>query len=265
MVRCHLPPYGSRVRTLLVVLLLLTVTLPAAADRRPRLRQWTPGPPGRPTAAIAFHASPPRTQPGRAGSPRPAHAPRHQAAQNRFQLQPSWSPDGRRVRRCDRTGSERIPRCRQDGLGGARSEGPPVTRRAEDRVPARRRRVHRRRAGCRRAARRRAEPGRSRVGADVTGSRSRSATRARWRPGLVPAHAISRAKLGATTPSWLPDGPPSSTPGAGLTRTALTGRSVLLQPAAWLGAAVSPSGTIVLQARVPAARATFDCAEAQRP
>jgi dipeptidyl aminopeptidase/acylaminoacyl peptidase len=63
--------------------------------------------------------------------------------------------------------------------------------------------------------------------------------------GLVPAHAIARAKPAATTPSWLPDGSAVVyTWRGGLTRTSLSGRSVLLRPAAGLGASVSPVGAI---------------------
>jgi dipeptidyl aminopeptidase/acylaminoacyl peptidase len=63
--------------------------------------------------------------------------------------------------------------------------------------------------------------------------------------GLVPAHAIARAKPEPTTPSWLSDG--SAVVYAwrgGVTRTALSGRSVLLHPVSGLGAAVSRDGTI---------------------
>jgi dipeptidyl aminopeptidase/acylaminoacyl peptidase len=59
--------------------------------------------------------------------------------------------------------------------------------------------------------------------------------------GLVPAHAIARSKPDASTPSWARDGASVVyTWRGGLTRTALTGRSVLLHPAAGLGAAFSP-------------------------
>jgi hypothetical protein len=63
--------------------------------------------------------------------------------------------------------------------------------------------------------------------------------------GLVPAHAIARAKHAPTTPSWLPDGSAVVyTWRGGVTRTSLSGRSVLLHPASGVGAAVSRKGAI---------------------
>lgn len=64
--------------------------------------------------------------------------------------------------------------------------------------------------------------------------------------GLVPAHAIARAKPGASTPSWAPDGGSVVyTWRGGLSRTTLAGQTVLLHPAAGLGAGVSPASGAV--------------------
>ena len=70
--------------------------------------------------------------------------------------------------------------------------------------------------------------------------------------GLVPAHAIARAKPEPTTPSWLPDGSAVVyTWRGGLTRTSLSGHSVLLHSVAGLGAAVSRDGTIAYAGQRP--------------
>ena len=67
--------------------------------------------------------------------------------------------------------------------------------------------------------------------------------------GLVPAHAIARVKPNASTPSWAPDeGSVVYSWRGGVTRTYLTGRSVLLHPVAGLGAAFSPVGGAVAYA-----------------
>jgi Tol biopolymer transport system component len=64
--------------------------------------------------------------------------------------------------------------------------------------------------------------------------------------GLVPAHAIARSKPGASTPSWSPDGGSVVyTWRGGVTRTFLSGRSVRLHDAAGLGAAFSPRSGVV--------------------
>jgi Tol biopolymer transport system component len=64
--------------------------------------------------------------------------------------------------------------------------------------------------------------------------------------GLVPAHAIARSKPDASTPSWSPDGGSVVyTWRGGVTRTYLSGRSVLLQNAAGLGAAFSPRSGVL--------------------
>jgi len=64
--------------------------------------------------------------------------------------------------------------------------------------------------------------------------------------GLVPAHAIATGKPGASAPSWSRDGASVvySWRG-GVTRTYLTGRSVLLHSAAGLGAAFSPLSDVI--------------------
>jgi hypothetical protein len=59
--------------------------------------------------------------------------------------------------------------------------------------------------------------------------------------GLVPAHAIATGKFDASTPSWAPDGASVVYTWRGrVTRTYLSGRSVLLHRGAGLGAAFSP-------------------------
>jgi len=64
--------------------------------------------------------------------------------------------------------------------------------------------------------------------------------------GLVPAHAIARSKPNASPPSWSPDGGAVVyTWRGGVTRTYLSGRSVLLHNAAGLGAAFSPRSDVV--------------------
>lgn len=64
--------------------------------------------------------------------------------------------------------------------------------------------------------------------------------------GLVPAHAIARGRPSASTPSWAPDGASVVyTWRGGVTRTWLTGRSVLLHPAAGLGAAFAPAAETI--------------------
>ena len=63
--------------------------------------------------------------------------------------------------------------------------------------------------------------------------------------GLVPAHAIARKKPDPSTPSWSPDGTAVVyTWRKGLERTALTGRTALLHPAAGLGASVAGDGAV---------------------
>jgi dipeptidyl aminopeptidase/acylaminoacyl peptidase len=64
--------------------------------------------------------------------------------------------------------------------------------------------------------------------------------------GLVPAHAIATTKANASTPSWAPDGGSVAYSWrGGVTRTYLSGRSVLLHGAAGLGAAYSPRSDVV--------------------
>lgn len=64
--------------------------------------------------------------------------------------------------------------------------------------------------------------------------------------GLVPAHAIARNRPGTSTPSWSRDGASVVyTWRGGVTRTYLTGRSVLLHNGAGLGAAFSPAADAV--------------------
>jgi hypothetical protein len=61
----------------------------------------------------------------------------------------------------------------------------------------------------------------------------------------VPAHAIARKKTDPSTPSWSPDGTAVVyTWRKGLERTALTGRTALLHPAAGLGASVAVDGAV---------------------
>ena len=63
--------------------------------------------------------------------------------------------------------------------------------------------------------------------------------------GLVPAHAIARAKPDPSTPSWAPDGTSVVyTWRGGVERTALSGRSTLLHTSSGLGASVSRDGTV---------------------
>jgi dipeptidyl aminopeptidase/acylaminoacyl peptidase len=64
--------------------------------------------------------------------------------------------------------------------------------------------------------------------------------------GLVPAHAIATAKPGASTPSWSATGDALVyTWRGGVTQTYLSGRSVRLHAAAGLGAAFSPRAGVV--------------------
>jgi Tol biopolymer transport system component len=67
--------------------------------------------------------------------------------------------------------------------------------------------------------------------------------------GLVPAHAIAASRPDPSTPSWSPDGTSVVyTWRGGVTRTYLSGRSVLLHPAAGLGAAFSPTSDAIAYA-----------------
>jgi dipeptidyl aminopeptidase/acylaminoacyl peptidase len=67
--------------------------------------------------------------------------------------------------------------------------------------------------------------------------------------GLVPAHAIARARPNAGTPSWSPDGASVVyTWRGGVTRTYLSGHSVLLHSVAGLGAAFSPKSDAIAYA-----------------
>ncbi|HEX4678898.1 MAG TPA: hypothetical protein VH210_06815 [Gaiellaceae bacterium] len=67
--------------------------------------------------------------------------------------------------------------------------------------------------------------------------------------GLVPAHAIARVRPDASTPSWSMDGASVVyTWRGGVTRTYLSGRSVFLHKAAGLGAAFSPTSDAIAYA-----------------
>ncbi|HEV7640221.1 MAG TPA: hypothetical protein VGO39_05020 [Gaiellaceae bacterium] len=67
--------------------------------------------------------------------------------------------------------------------------------------------------------------------------------------GLVPAHAIATSRPDASTPSWSPDGTSVVyTWRHGVTRTYLSGRSVLLHGSAGLGAAFSPTSDAIAYA-----------------
>ncbi len=266
-----------------MVLLLLTVVLPAAAGSPPTLATvdawpvWAPD--GR---AIAFT----RLHPGRNLAELEVLDLRtHRVtklAQNLFQLQPSWSPDGKSIayqaggdvwvttlagakRRIGRGGSpafgDAIARVVHGSLVVGRTVWAEHVIGRPDWSPDRETIAFRRNSGVYTAA----GPG----GGELLVS-GPSPGDPVWAPdgsqlaftlgeevwvagrGVVPAHAIARAKPGATTPSWLPDGTGVvySWRG-GLTRTALTGRSMLLQQAAGLGAAVSSSGTIAFAGARP--------------
>jgi len=70
--------------------------------------------------------------------------------------------------------------------------------------------------------------------------------------GPVPAHAIARAKPGAATPAWSPDGVAVVyTWRGGVTRTTIGGRSTLLHPAAGLGAAYGSTGALAYAGPLP--------------
>ncbi len=266
-----------------MVLLLLTVALPASAASPPALATvdawpvWSPD--GR---AIAFT----RIHPGRSLDELEVLDLRtHRVtklAQNLFQLQPSWSPDGKSIayqaggdvwvttlagakRRIGKGGSpalgDAIARVVNGSLVVGRTVWAEHVVGRPDWSPDRETIAFRRDDGVYTAA----GPG---GGALLVGGPSPGDPA--WAPdgsqlaftlgeevwvagrGVVPAHAIARAKPGATTPSWLPDGSGVvySWRG-GVTRTALTGRSVLLQQAAGLGAAVSSSGTIAFASARP--------------
>ena len=230
-----------------MVLLLLTVALPASAASPPELATvdawpvWSPD--GR---AIAFT----RIHPGRSLDELEVARPRtHRVtklAQNLFQLLPAGRPTGSRspTRRADdvwvtalagreaahrRGGSpafgDAIARVVNGHSSSAGQSGPstwsagPTGRRTgDDRVPARRRRVHRRpgrRARC--APRRWAESRRPGVGARrLTARVHASATRS----GLPAVASSRRTRSRARSPArrlraGCPTGAPSSTAGAG--------------------------------------------------